>query len=143
MLIDIAAMENLLPVAGGSLATCQGLKLILALRKCQRHAWRRLLEPGGMPSSHTAVVTSLAMVMGWMYGWTSPFFQLAAVFGGIVIYDALTLRQAVEEHARRLNLICRREGLAAGELRENLGHTPAEALTGALIGALVAVAFIL
>lgn len=73
MLIDIAAMENLLPVAGGSLATCQGLKLILALRKCQRHAWWCLLEPGGMPSSHTAVVTSLAMVM--MYGWASPFFN--------------------------------------------------------------------
>lgn len=135
-------LENLLPVAGSSLLTCQGLKLLLALRRYKTRSWRRLLQPGGMPSSHAAVVTSLATTMGLYYGWTSPFFQLAAVFGGIVIYDAITLRRAVGEHARLINSIYRREGAPpADDLLENLGHNPLEVLIGFLIGALTALIF--
>lgn len=139
---SVSVLETLLPVAGGSLVACQGLKFLLALRRCKTLSWHRFLQPGGMPSSHAAVVTSLATTMGLIYGWTSPFFQLAAVFGGIVIYDAVTLRRAVGEHARLINLICHREGETHGDgLLESMGHTPLEVLTGALIGALAALTF--
>lgn len=138
----VGVLENLLPVAGSSLVACQGLKFLLALRKCKARSWYRLLQPGGMPSSHASVVTSLATTMGLYYGWTSPFFQLAAVFGGIVIYDAITLRRAVGEHARRINLLCRREGMSSkDDLLENLGHTPLEVFIGILIGVLAALIF--
>ncbi|WP_338091216.1 divergent PAP2 family protein [Pelotomaculum isophthalicicum] len=139
---SVGVLENFLSVAGSSLVACQGLKLLLALHRYKSLPWHRLLQPGGMPSSHAAVVTSLAITMGLIYGWTSPFFQVAAVFGGIVIYDAITLRRAVGEHARRINLICRQEGVSPSEdLLENLGHTPMEVIVGVLIGVLAALTF--
>jgi len=143
---SVRVFETLLPVAGSSLVACQGLKFLLALRRCKSRSWHRLLQPGGMPSSHAAIVSSLATTMGLFYGWTSPFFQLAAVFGTIVIYDAITLRRAVGEHARRINLIFRREGkpsidASIDDLFENLGHTPVEVSIGALIGIFVALIF--
>jgi len=139
---SVSVFETLLPVAGSSLAACQGLKFLLAKRRCKTTSWHRLLQPGGMPSSHAAIVTSLTTSMGLYYGWTSPFFQLAAVFSAIVIYDAITLRRAVGEHARRINLIFRREGGPSGDdLLENLGHTPVEVSMGALIGIFVALIF--
>lgn len=139
---SVSVLENLLPVAWSSLVVCQGLKFLLALRKYKASSCYRLLQPGGMPSSHASVVTSLATTMGLYYGWTSPFFQLAVVFGGIVIYDALTLRRAVGEQARRINAICQREGFFPNDdLLENLGHTPLEVFIGVLIGVLLALIF--
>lgn len=136
---SLGVLVNLLPIAGGSILACQGLKFLLALRKNEVNSWRRLLQPGGMPSSHAAVVTSLATTMGLFYGFKSPFFQLAFVFGGIVIYDALTLRYAVGEHARRINMMGRKEEKGYGkELLENMGHTLTEVIVGALIGITIA-----
>ena len=124
------------------MVTCQGLKFFLALRKKKASSWYRLLQPGGMPSSHAAVVTSLATTLGLLYSWTSPFFQLAVVFGSIVIYDAITLRRAVGEHARRINLISCKEGVSSQDnLLENFGHTPSEVFIGVLIGVLIALIF--
>ena len=138
---SLGIMETLLPVAGTSLIACQGLKVLLAISK-YKFSCQRLLQPGGMPSSHTAVVTSLATTLGLIYGLTSPFFQISAVFGGIVIYDAITLRRAVSEHACRINMIYRQEGIRdCDELLENLGHTPLEVLVGLLIGLLTALIF--
>lgn len=138
-LSSIGVLVDLLPVAGGSIVACQCLKFILSFRKDKFKAWRRLLQPGGMPSSHAAVVSSLATTMGLIYGFTSPFFQLAFVFGGIVIYDALTLRFAVGEHARRINMIGRQEENDYGkELLENMGHTLIEVIVGILIGITIA-----
>lgn len=140
--VGVSVLETLLPVAGSSLVACQGLKFLLALRKYKSRSWYRLLQPGGMPSSHAAVVTSLTATMGLHYGWTSPFFQLAAVFSGIVIYDAITLRRAVGEHARRINYICRLQGGPfTDDLLENPGHTPVEILIGISIGVLAALIF--
>ncbi len=139
---SVGILETLLPVAGSSLIACQGLKLLLALRKCKVSSWRRLMQPGGMPSSHAAVVTSLTTTLGLIYGWNSPFFQLSAVFGSIVIYDAITLRRAVGEHARRINLIYSREEVpSCDELLENMGHTPVEVLVGLLVGLLTTLIF--
>ncbi|WP_034629656.1 divergent PAP2 family protein [Desulfotruncus alcoholivorax] len=136
-------LENLLPVAGCSLATSQGLKFLLAFRKGRTFSLHHLMEPGGMPSSHAALVSSLATTMGLLYGWASPYFQLAAVFGCIVIYDAITLRRAVGEHARHINMIhCRDQGFSGNRLPEKLGHTPLEVTIGILIGVLITLTFI-
>jgi len=103
--------------------------------------FRRLVEPGGMPSSHSAFVTSLATGIGLTEGFDSTIFALAAVFALIVMYDAAGVRRAAGKQARVLNAIIEdlnRRELHPERLRELLGHTPVEVVAGALLGVLIA-----
>lgn len=104
--------------------------------------FKRLVEPGGMPSSHSSFVTSLATGIGLYEGFNSTMFALAAVFAVVVMYDASGVRRAAGKQARVLNAIVEdlnRRELHPERLRELLGHTPFEVLIGALLGILVAV----
>ena len=69
--------------------------------------WRIFSRSGGMPSSHTALVCSLATVLAIQYGLDSPYFAIAAVLAFIVMYDATGVRQQSGKHARILNQILR------------------------------------
>lgn len=103
--------------------------------------FKRLVEPGGMPSSHSAFVTSLCTGIGIHEGFDSTMFALAAVFAVIVMYDASGVRRAAGKQARVLNSIIEdlnRKELHPERLRELLGHTPFEVLVGAALGVLVA-----
>lgn len=103
--------------------------------------FRRLVEPGGLPSAHSAFVSSLAAGIGIQVGWDSPLFALAAVFALIVMYDAAGVRRAAGKQARILNAIVEdlnKRELHPERLKELLGHTPVEVLSGALLGILVA-----
>ncbi|HBN96433.1 MAG TPA: hypothetical protein DDZ66_09025 [Firmicutes bacterium] len=103
--------------------------------------FKRLVEPGGMPSSHSAFVTSLCTGIGIHEGFNSTMFALAAVFAVIVMYDASGVRRAAGKQARVLNSIIEdlnRKELHPERLRELLGHTPFEVLVGATLGVLVA-----
>lgn len=103
--------------------------------------FRRLVEPGGMPSSHSAFVTSLGTSIGITEGFDSPIFALAAVFALIVMYDAAGVRRAAGKQARILNLIVEdlnNRELSTERLKELLGHTPFEVLVGGLLGILFA-----
>ena len=103
--------------------------------------FKRLVEPGGMPSSHSASVTSLCTGIGIHEGFDSTMFALAAVFAVIVMYDASGVRRAAGKQARVLNSIIEdlnRKELHPERLRELLGHTPFEVLVGAALGVLVA-----
>ncbi len=104
--------------------------------------FKRLVEPGGMPSSHSAFVTSLATGVGIREGFDSPIFALATVFALIVMYDASGVRRAAGKQARVLNAIIEdlnRRQLHPERLRELLGHTPFEVLVGALLGIIIAI----
>ncbi|CAG7649536.1 divergent PAP2 family protein [Paenibacillus allorhizosphaerae] len=103
---------------------------------------RRLIGNGGFPSTHTSVVSSVAMLVGFDQGWGTPLFGLAVAVTYIVIIDALGIRRALGEHARRINTLCeegrngsRSEG---GRLRERQGHTRVEVLGGLAVGTLLA-----
>jgi acid phosphatase family membrane protein YuiD len=102
---------------------------------------RLLTASGGMPSSHSAFVTSLATAVGLREGWNSSAFAISVVFALVVMYDAAGVRRAVSIQARILNQLL--DELFAGQpmseerLRELLGHTPVEVLVGALIGIIV------
>lgn len=103
--------------------------------------FKRLVEPGGMPSSHSAFVTSLATGIGLRDGFDSTIFALATVFALIVMYDASGVRRAAGKQARVLNAIIEdlnRRQLHPERLRELLGHTPFEVLIGALLGIVIA-----
>ena len=98
----------------------------------------RLVSSGGMPSSHSALVTSLATATGRVTGVGSPSFAIAAVLAGIVMYDAAGVRRAVSIQARILNQMIdeafQGKPFAEERLRELIGHTPVQVLVGALLG---------
>ena len=113
--------------------------------KFAREWWRKrvfslpvLFSTGGMPSSHSALVTSLATATGMQYGFESPYFAISCVLALIVMYDARGVRQESGQHARVLNQIVRElmsgHTISERELKELLGHTTIEVFVGALVG---------
>ena len=118
----------------------QVFKVLLVLLTERRWAFDRMLETGGMPSSHSAAVTSLATGMGFSYGWDSPYFALAAVFGSIVMYDATGIRRAAGMQAELLNELVQEladvfdEGFQPQALKTLLGHTYPQVIVGAILG---------
>lgn len=121
----------------------QALKLIFELAKDGKFNVRVLVETGGMPSSHSALVTSLAVGVGQTQGWETADFALAAIFAGIVMYDAAGVRQAAGKQARILNqiideLFYEHKDFNEDRLKELLGHTPVQVIAGALLGGIIA-----
>ncbi|MBQ7668615.1 MAG: divergent PAP2 family protein [Clostridia bacterium] len=106
--------------------------------------FKRLVETGGMPSSHSAVVTSLMTLIALNYGIDSPYFVISFVFGIIVMYDAAGVRRAAGKQAGILNQLIYSNQVQVDtneKLKELLGHTPFEVLVGAIWG--IALAFLL
>jgi acid phosphatase family membrane protein YuiD len=105
---------------------------------------RRLVETGGMPSSHAASVCALSTCVGLREGIGSVLFQVVLFFSLIVMYDAAGLRRAAGRQATLLNRILHEHIQLPGppheRLRELLGHTPIEVLVGAVIGILFSLA---
>ncbi len=101
---------------------------------------RVLTRSGGMPSSHSAMVTSLASAIGYRHGLSSSTFALSVIFAFIVMYDATGVRQAAGKQAKVLNQILRElftgQPVSEEELKELIGHTPVEVFVGAAIGIL-------
>lgn len=113
----------------------QGIKILDQLRKHKRLIWRRLMAPGGMPSSHAALVTGLSAAVGYQYGWLSMPFSICAVFSLVVLYDAAGVRYAAGKHATVLNHMLKTfDNEKHEELTESLGHTPFEIFIGICIG---------
>ena len=127
------------------LAACgvaQLSKLVIELVVHRRWNPRVLVETGGMPSSHSALLTGTTAALGWVQGFEGPLFALAAVLCFVVLYDASGVRRAAGLTAARVNEIGDKSMATADPapkpLKENLGHTRLEVLIGALIGPLVA-----
>src|SRR5206468_12723830 len=116
----------------------QGVKLLVELVRTHRLDLRYLVSPGGMPSAHSALVTSLATAIGRQEGLSSPLFAASAVFASIVMYDAAGVRQSVSIQARILNRMLdelfTQHAFSERRLRELLGHTPLEVFAGFLLG---------
>jgi uncharacterized protein len=120
----------------------QAFKLILELAKHGKVNFHALVETGGMPSAHSALVTALAMGVGQTAGWVSNEFAIACIFAIIVMYDAAGVRQAAGKQARILNQIVdelfqEHHGFNEDRLKELLGHTPIQVFAGCALGVLV------
>ena len=96
-----------------------------------------------MPSSHSAIVCSIAVCIGKEYGFDSGNFALAVIMAFVVMYDAAGVRRAAGKQARILNKILETPGLTTLEVQEKLiealGHTPVQVFVGALIGILAGI----
>ncbi|MEO7018959.1 MAG: divergent PAP2 family protein [Ktedonobacteraceae bacterium] len=102
----------------------------------------RLVSSGGMPSSHSALVTGLAAATGRVMGISSASFAITVVLAGVVMYDAAGVRRAVSIQARILNQMIdeahQGKPFAEKRLRELIGHTPIQVLVGAVLGIVIA-----
>jgi len=102
-------------------------------------SWKYLYKSGNMPSTHTAIVIALMVVLAFLDGVESAQFGIAAVFSLIVVYDAFGVRRAVGEQGGVLAKLIEISRTPKAEresfkIREVLGHTPLEVVAGGLIG---------
>ena len=119
----------------------QLFKLIYDLVTTKKFNFKRILGAGGMPSSHSAVVVSLATLIGKYEGVGTPVFAVTMIVAFVVMYDACGVRRAAGKQAALLNKLIETPGLTGVEVSEKLvevlGHTPFQVLVGALIGVIV------
>jgi len=120
----------------------QTIKLLIYVYRDRRIDLRHLVSSGGMPSSHSALVTALATATALTEGPRSAVFAVAVIFAAVVMYDAAGVRQAVSIQARILNRmldeIFMEQRFNEKRLRELIGHSPVEVVVGGSLGLLVA-----
>jgi acid phosphatase family membrane protein YuiD len=99
----------------------------------------RLFMSGGMPSSHSATVVSMATIIGLRQGFGSALFGLALLFALIVMYDAAKVRRSSGEQGLAIQQLIKEQNSKVRLPRAAQGHTPLEVAFGALFGLLVGV----
>jgi acid phosphatase family membrane protein YuiD len=121
----------------------QGLKMpIEYFRFGKIDMTRFFFGAGGMPSSHSALVTSACVAVYKMCGGASAQFGIMLVLALIVMYDASGVRRAAGEQAKVLNKILEdwsNPALFETKLKELLGHTPLEVFAGAVVGLIIGI----
>ena len=131
-------------VLAWGLAACglaQFSKLFFELIFKQRWRPSVLIETGGMPSSHSALVTGTAAGVGLQLGFNDPIFALASTIAFIVMYDASGIRRSAGLTAAKVNQISEEisnEISSEITLKESLGHTKIEVLVGSILGPTIA-----
>lgn len=138
---DFGAIINnqVLLVSFAASLIAQSFKIIVDFIQNGKINFRVLVETGGMPSSHSALVTALATGVGQVQGWDSTEFAIATVFAIIVMYDAAGVRQAAGKQAKVLNQIVdeifqENPEFNEDRLKELLGHTPVQVIVGSILG---------
>ena len=97
-----------------------------------------IFETGGMPSSHSALITGATSGVGFELGFDNPIFALAVAISLIVMYDASGVRKSAGIQAAEINNLSRKLAPKSEvNLKETLGHTKVEVLVGSLLGPLI------
>lgn len=116
----------------------QLLKFFFHFMHTRQIDFRTLVSTGGMPSSHSSMVSGLATSIGLREGLSSPVFAVAVAFAGVVMFDAQSVRRAAGTQARLLNQLVdelfKEHHLSEQKLAELLGHTPLEVFFGMAMG---------
>ena len=139
----LAVFQNKVLIAGlAAWGLAQIIKIPLDYVRTRRWNWALLFTTGGMPSSHSSLMTGAVLAIGLYHGFDNPLFGLGVAITMIVVYDAAGVRRQAGIHAQRINVLV--EELLKGhmfnenDLREVLGHTPLEVIGGILLGLVVA-----
>ena len=121
----------------------QSIKIITGAIKEKRFDFRWLMSTGGMPSAHSAGVSSLATAVGMYSGFDTVVFAITAIIALIIMFDAQGLRRMTGRQAVALNKIMEdiyyKHEVKPARLMELIGHTPVEVFVGALLGIMVAI----
>jgi uncharacterized protein len=105
--------------------------------------FKKVIDAGGFPSSHSALVSAITMAIGLHEGFDSPVFAIALALTLIVTYDAIGVRQTAGDQARILNKILQEKSGSPEKLKISLGHTPVEMLAGVAVGVLTSIVLFL
>jgi hypothetical protein len=116
--------------------TAGSLKFIVNSVRAGKPAFG-LIGYGGLPSNHSAIVSSMAALIAFREGVSSAAFGVALTLAFIVILDASSLRKQVGRQARAINALTETSS-GAPRLRERIGHTPVEIAVGVVVGIAVA-----
>lgn len=121
----------------------QVIKVLLVLFDEKRLDLSKMISSGGMPSSHSALITAMTASVGKTTGLDSVAFAIAAVTSLVVMYDAANVRRETGKHAELLNKIARDlypdNHMNQEKLKELLGHKQIEVAAGAILGITIGV----
>lgn len=130
----------------------QILKSIISAIVNKKFSFDRLVGDGGMPSGHSATVTSLAIMCGLVNGFNSATFGLATVFAIVVMHDATGVRRETGKQAVSIIKMAellndyvseKDEVIKTDKLKVLVGHTPLQVVCGALLGAVISIGYYL
>lgn len=145
----LMAIVNNHALVCGLIAWFLAQALKIPLYRVIEHQWdfKRFFGAGGMPSSHTALVVSLGMIVGVTEGFDSVAFAICFAFAGIVMYDATGVRRETGTQGKVINQILRDvlingQPISDEQLKELVGHTPLEVLGGFVLGIAVALVYL-
>lgn len=133
-------------------AISQVLKIFTYLFVERELVWKRVISDGGMPSAHSAVVTSLALMCGWVEGFGTSLFALSVIFAIVVMRDAVGVRRetgkqaaSIKELANAVNktFLGKDAEIRTENLKVLVGHTPLQVVCGAVVGIIVAFLYII
>ena len=97
-----------------------------------------MFETGGMPSSHSALVTGASSGIGYELGFDSSIFAFAVAVSLIVMYDASGVRKSAGIQAAEINKLSKKLDFNYElNLKETLGHTKFEVIVGSFLGPLI------
>lgn len=105
--------------------------------------WGLWFSSGGMPSSHSALVTAAVASTGLYSGFDTPAFAVAVALAMVVVYDATGVRRQAGIQAQRINTMISElfmgHPISEERLKEVLGHTPRQVIAGVLLGIAISV----
>ncbi|MBI5398138.1 divergent PAP2 family protein, partial [Candidatus Woesearchaeota archaeon] len=114
-------------------AVCQCIKLITASAERKKFTPGVIFETGGMPSTHSAFVASLALSVGFVEGFLSSIFLLALGIAMVVIRDAIGVRRTVDDLIHAVNSIIQTKRMRMEHIRVIAGHTPVQVFVGVVL----------
>lgn len=115
-----------------------GMKFVINSIKARQLAFGQI-GYGGLPSNHSAIVSSMAALIAFEEGLDHPAFGVAVTLAFIVMLDANSLRRQVGRQAETINRLSQLAG-SQSKLRERMGHTRTEIAAGVIVGIVVAAA---
>lgn len=127
-------------VSVSSWFSAQLLKTVIHAIENKKWDWTRLFGDGGMPSGHSATVSSLAMLSALTFGFGSFEFAVTSILAIIVCHDAMGVRLETGKQAIKINEILEAFDLihpnkiSEANLKEFVGHTPIQVIAGILLG---------
>lgn len=144
--------NDILIVSLASWLIAQIAKIVINAIVNKKFDIERLFGDGGMPSGHSATVTSMALMTGFKLGFDSPIFGIAMLLAIIVMHDATGVRHEAGKHAKSIielteifneYILEHDEKLKLQKLKTLVGHTPLQVVCGAGVGVLVVVLYLL
>ncbi len=141
----ISEIFNNQPLMAGLMGWFLGqfLKVPIEYLLIKKINWGLWFSSGGMPSSHSSLMTSVTLSIGLNNGFDSAAFAIAFAISMVVVYDATGVRRQAGIHAQKINQIFEEvlqgKPIDQEKLKEVLGHTPKQVIGGVLLGVVVAV----